>query len=88
MHVILWKISVVALLLGNSLDSASSFRHPELNPILATNGRFGGKGIAIKTGAVGGIIILLHRHPKAGAAVNFGAAGLFTGIAVRNWRMK
>jgi hypothetical protein len=88
MHAILWKLSSVVLLLGNSLDSASSYGHREANPLLATSGRFGARGVVIKSVAVGGIILLLRKQKKVGTAVNFAAGGVFAGVAVRNWRMK
>lgn len=87
-HAVLYKISVGALLLGHALDSSSSFNHRELNPILATNGRFAGRGIAIKSGAIAVTLVALRKHRGASTVVNFAAGGLLSGIAVRNWRIR
>jgi len=88
--------SWAALSAATVADCASSYGHPEANPLLAgRDGRFGVKAVAIKGAVIGGVIgiqYLLHRrHPKSDKAftiVNFAAAGVTTGAAVRNWRME
>ena len=91
-----WKFSVVALAGGSALDSASSWQQYEANPLLrGADGRFGDRGLVIKSGVVIGLVaiqyIVVRRCPKAAkifAVVNFSMGATYTGVAVRNWRME
>ena len=93
-----WKISAVALSTGAALDVASSRQKPEANPVYrGSDGRFGGKGIAIKAVIIGGNLALQYLvmrrtnwkpARKICIAVNWIAAGTQTGVAVRNWRLE
>ena len=93
-----WKISAVALAAGAALDVASSWQRPEANPVYRSgNGRFGGKGVAIKAVIIGGNLALQYLvmrrtnwkpARKICIAANWIAAGTQTGVAVRNWRLE
>lgn len=87
-----WKSSVIALLASSTADMQSSLGRREMNPLLANSqGRFSGRGIAIKAlitgGAIGAQWLMLRRNPEAqkyAAIANFGMAGLFTSAAIHN----
>ena len=89
----LWKSSVIALLASSAADMHSSFGRREMNPLLANSqGRFSGRGIAIKAlitgGAIGAQWLLLRRNPEAqkhAAIANIGMASLFTSAAIHNY---
>jgi len=93
-----WKISAVALTAGAALDVVSSWQQPEANPVYrGADGRFGGKGVAIKGIIIGGNLalqyVVLKRTnwkpaQKICIAANWIAAGTQTGVAVRNWRLE
>ena len=91
----LWRFSVAALAAGSAADALSSYGHRETNPILRNpGGTFSGKAMGIKAAIAGGGVaaqwIVLRKHPesaRAAAITNFGMAGLFTGVAARNWRV-
>ena len=93
---IYWKVSVGALAGGSALDSASSWQQYEANPLLrGADGRFGDRGLVIKSGVVIGLVaiqyIVVRRCPKAAkifAVVNFSMGATYTGVAVRNLRME
>ena len=89
-----WKISAVALTSASALDLASSWgKCCESNPLLASaDRRFGTRGLAIKSGALGGTLLMQYlvarrspRLAKVLSFVNFGAAGVLTSVAVRNY---
>ncbi len=88
----LWKASLVALAVAAAADLATSYGKRELNPALrGTDGRFGGRGIAVKSlvtgSALAGQWFLVRRSPESGryaAIANFGMAGVFTAAAVHN----
>ena len=87
-----WKASVISLLTSSAMDIQSSLGRRELNPMLAdSQGRFSGRGIAIKAlitgGAVGAQWLMLRRHPesqKYAAIANLGMTGLFTSAVIHN----
>jgi len=91
-----WAVSVVALVGGSALDSASSWGHREANPLLrGPDGRFGARGVGIKSGVVVGLAVVQYviirrsgRGAKVFAALNFGLGATYMGVAVRNWRME
>ncbi|MEP7362271.1 MAG: hypothetical protein ABI972_03380 [Acidobacteriota bacterium] len=88
----LWKASLVAVVVAAAADVATSYGKRELNPALqGGNGRFGGRGIAIKSlvtgSALAGQWFLVRKAPESGtyaAVANFGMAGVFTAAAVHN----
>jgi hypothetical protein len=83
----------VALVAATSLDMSSSWGRNEANPILRSgNGQFGAKGATIKLAIAGAMIapqfFVMKRVPglqKAFTIANFVQAGLYTGVAVRNY---
>lgn len=88
-----FKWSAAALVAGSAVDIASSYGQPELNRYLASNGRLTSRGVGIKLGVVAGILVaetlIVRRMPEARTpftGLNFAATGMYTGVAVRNWR--
>ncbi len=91
----LWIISLAAMAAGTSMDAATSWGKREGNGLLAQgNGSFGPRGTGIKAGvAVATLVpqILLRKHPelrKAFIVGNFTEAGVFTGTAIHNLKIK
>jgi hypothetical protein len=86
------RASQAALLAGVAADSASSWHQPEVNPILGA--RFDGRSLAIKGAVLGGLLTIENfagRHRgavKTATIVNFTVAGVLSGVAVRNERLK
>ena len=88
----LWKVSLIALIAAAAADVATSYGKRELNPTLrGPDGRFGGRGIAVKslvTGtALAGQYFLVKRAPESGryaTIANFGMAGVFSAAAIHN----
>lgn len=91
----IYRWSVGAVVAGMAADSATSWGRMEANPILRDgSGRFGGRGLALKSGlTVGGLVVthlVVRKQPalaKPAAVVNFAAAGVLGGVAIRNERM-
>lgn len=88
-----FKWSLAALMAGNAADGVSSWQRPEMNPILGP--QFNSRAVAIKFGIVGATALLeralVKKHPelaKGFAVANFTAAGVFTGVAIRNLRQE
>lgn len=92
----LWKASLVALAVAAAADVATSLGRRELNPALrGADGRFGGRGIAVKSlvtgSAMAGQWLLVRRAPESGryaAIANFGMAGVFSAAAIHNAGIK
>ncbi len=88
----IWWVTVAAVVGATLLDARSSWGKPELNPLLrGPNARFGGTGLAVKIGAVGGSCTLqwlaLRKHPELASrfsGINGGLTSLFAGVAWRN----
>lgn len=88
----LWRWSVAALAAGSAADAWSSYGRPEANPLLRnSSGRFSVQAIGIKAAVAGGVVaaqwLMLRKRPesaRAAAITNFGMAGVFTGVALRN----
>jgi len=88
----LWRLSVAALAAGSAADAWSSYGRVELNPLLRnSSGRFSAQAIGIKAAIAGSTVaaqwLMQRKRPgtaKAAAITNFGMAGLFTGVAIRN----
>ena len=86
----IWKWSVAALAAANAGDAMSSMGRYELNPVLG-RGPFGwratGIKISIPAATIGVEYLILRRHPEAirkAASLNFGMAGVTTGVSVHN----
>lgn len=87
-----WKWSVAALAAGSATDAWSSMGRPEANALLrGPGGQFSARAVGIKAAVAGGSVaaqwLVLRKRPeaaRAAAVTNFGMAGLFTGVAVRN----
>jgi len=87
----LWISSIFAMAAGTGADAATSWHKRESNPLLASSdGTFGAKGIGIKAGLAGGLLLpqILFRKNKdlrtAFTIGNFAEGGLFSGIAIHN----
>lgn len=90
-HYLLYRVSQCVVIGANTLDTASSYGRPELNPILGST--FGPRAIAIKWSIVGSGLILeeymRHKRPaleKPFIISNFIMGGATTGVAIRNWK--
>jgi hypothetical protein len=91
----LWKASLAAVAVANALDIHSSWGKRELNGTLATSkGTFGCQGVAFKLAFQGGMVgvqyLVFRGRPnrtlnRVMAILNFGAASVMTGTAVRNY---
>ena len=95
----LYRASLAAFAAGNALDAHSSWGQRELNPFAASaDGRYGARGLSLKIGCTGGIVLMqaaiIHFLPPGNARnaarlaftkFNFAAAGAFGGLAVRNY---
>ncbi len=86
-----WLASLFAVTGASALDAASSWGKYERNPLLASsNGTFDSRGLVLKAGLAGAIVIpqlFLHKHQelKAKFAIfNFAGAGAFTAVAIHN----
>lgn len=90
-----WAWSAAALMTSVALDTASSMGRQEMNPLLrGPMGQFNARSAALKFGIAGALLgsqyLLLKKHPEQAAWAttgNFAAAGLTSGIAVRNFRL-
>ena len=88
-HGKLWRVSVAILGAVTIADMQSSVGRMEANQLLSSSdGRFSGRGMALKGVGVGAVVgvqwLLLRKNPKAApwaAGANFAAAAL-TGTAV------
>jgi hypothetical protein len=87
----LWIASIFAMAAGTGADAATSWHKRESNGLLASSdGNFGAKGLGIKAGLAGGLLlpqILFRKHTDLRTAFtigNFAQAGIFTGMAVHN----
>jgi len=86
-----WIASIFAMAAATGADAATSWHKREANGLLASSdGTFGAKGLGIKAGLAGGLIlpqIIFHRRKDLRTAFtigNFAQAGIFTGIAIHN----
>jgi hypothetical protein len=93
-----WAISVGALIAASILDASSSMGKYEQNALLQDPaGKFSsGKGVAIKSGFVAGVvisqIIMMKKRPKeeiypSATYINFISAGILGGVAIRNFQI-
>ncbi len=88
----LWRWSVATLAAGSATDAWSSYGRFEGNALLRdSRGRFSGRAIGLKAAFAGGGVaaqwLVFRKRPemaRAAAFTNFGLAGLFTGVAIRN----
>lgn len=88
---LIWIASIFSMVAATGADAATSWHKKEANGFLASSdGTFGAKGLGIKAGLAGGIIlpqILFRKHKDLRTAFtigNFAQAGVFTGIAIHN----
>ena len=86
-----WIASIFAMTAATGADAATSWHKREANGLLASSdGTFGAKGLGIKAGLAGGLIlpqIIFHKRKDLRPAFtigNFAQAGVFTGIAIHN----
>jgi hypothetical protein len=91
----LWTASCFLLVAGTSLDVASSWGKYEANPLLrSSDGRFGAKGLSLKLAITGAILVpqyMMRNNPtvrKLFTFTNFAQAGMYTGIAARNFTIE
>ena len=92
----MWKWSAAALVAGSAMDVSSSFGYQEANGMLrSSGGQLQGRGTAIKFGVLGGALIgqqyLLRKNPEMAkplAFTNFAIGAAYSGVAVRNWRVR
>ena len=88
----IWQTSVAAVLAGDAADAATSWGKYETNATLRGGGAaFGGRALGVKCGITAAVLlpqfVLMRRHGeafKAGAAINFTAAGVLTAQAALN----
>ncbi len=87
----LWLASIAAVVAATAFDAATSWGKQEANPLLASpNGTFGPRGLAIKAGMAGALLVpqfWLHKHKplQTGFTVaNFADAAVFTGVSIHN----
>ena len=88
----LWKASLLALAASSALDAHSSWGKLEANPLLASGGRFGVRGLVLKAGLTGAAMGLQWRLIKRGkrsaryfTVVNFGWTAFHAGVAAYNY---
>jgi len=89
-----FKATVAAVVAANTLDAVSSWHRTELNPLLRSpDGRFGGRGITIKSLLVGTSLAYQYFHlrhhanpriERLDAIANLATAGTLTGFAIHN----
>jgi len=92
----LWRVSVAVLGAVSIADMHSSMGRREANPFLrSSDGRFHGRGITLKSIAVGSAVgaqwLLMRKNPNAAgyaAAANFAASALTGTVVVRNHMLK
>lgn len=95
----LYLVSLISLTSASVADAATSWGHPEQNRLIGST--FGSRGVAIKVAVIGGQLALNHfvlrrihdsrdraRARRNLTIVNFAAAGLTGGMALRNLRMR
>ncbi len=88
-----WMWSAVALTAASFVDVSSSWGKIEANPLLrSSNGTFGAKGMGIKMGMMGGILLGQHfiakKNPTLANALtvaNYGMTAVKVGVAARNF---
>jgi len=88
-----WKVSLVTMAGASAADWASSLGHWESNRLASgADGRFAARrGAAIKAAtfaASTAIQCKTPRHRKLWTALNFAAAGVYAGVAIRNGRVR
>lgn len=90
-----WGVSIAAVLTASAMDAATSVGKQESNPLLrGSQGAFGTRGVALKGALVALSLVpqfLLRKHHeyrRTFTVVNFAEAGILTGIAVHNSRVR
>ena len=95
-HRKLWRVSAAILGAVTIADMQSSMGRFEGNPLLQSpNGRFSGRGAALKGAGVGAMLgaqwLMLRKNPKAApwaAGANFAASALTGAVVVHNHMLK
>ena len=95
-HGKLWRASAAVLGAVTIADMQSSIGRFEANPLLSSqNGRFSGRGMALKGLVVGGALgvqwLMIRKNPNAApyaAGINFAAAALTGAAVVHNHMVK
>jgi hypothetical protein len=90
-----WLLSVAALTAASAADIATTQGHPELNPLLASNGQLGARGYTLKIGLTAAVPLIqwtiLRRHPERAARftlMNGVAAGAWGAVSIHNARLR
>jgi len=90
-----YRVSVAAVAAASIADTATSLGagKGESNPLLATNGRFGARGIEIKSAIVAasvltGWLVTRHHSRAIPAIANCGMAGVYGAIALHNSKVR
>lgn len=86
---IVWIASIVTMSAASAADAKTSYGLYEMNPVLRSgDGRFGTKGIGIKVGITGAVIVVevltRKRMRKAWTMGNFMLGGVYGASAWRN----
>jgi hypothetical protein len=91
----IWIASILSMTAATTADAATSWHKRESNGFLASsNGTFGGKGLALKSGIAGAMLapqLIFRKHHDwytAFAVGNFVETGIFTGAAIHNVNTK
>lgn len=91
-----WRRSLIPLVASQSLDIASSYGMRELNPVLAgSDGRFGVRGLAVKSSVVAGVAgleyLLVKKWPRSArvlSKLNWSSAIVTSSFAVHNFAIR
>ena len=92
----IWRVSAAILGAVSIADMQSSVGRPELNGFLRSgDGRFGSRGITLKSLVVGGALtgqyLMLRKNPDAegyAAGINFAMSAMTGAVVVRNHMLK
>ncbi len=86
------QMSEAVLIAASATDVASSWGRPEANPLLASNGRFGARGLVIKASWLAAVLVadrtLLKHRSKTAVGLNTATSAAYFAIAARNFRVR
>jgi hypothetical protein len=91
-----WKVSLIPLVVSQTLDISSSWGMRELNPVLSgPDHRFGGQAVAVKIGASSAFIgiqyLVVKKYPRSARVfekINWSGAALTSAFAVHNYAIR
>lgn len=91
-----WQVSAGAVVVSSAADMTSSWGGLEANRLLrGRQGRFGMRGLIIKSAMTGGIIgveyLILRKRPQWRRKIvlwNWVLSGVSVGVAVRNFKVR